>query len=605
LSKPAITPLLLAIVLAMLAFSASAQAAGASAVAWGDNAYGETGNGAASEGGCTCVPAPTPVVGLSDATQISGGGIHTLALHANGTVTSWGYNARGQLGDGTTTESWTPVPVGLTNVVAVDAGYEHNLALLSNGTVMAWGDNYSGELGVGGSNFAGGGPELCETAQCSKVPVQVPGLSDVVAIAAGYYYSLALLSNGTVMGWGYDNHGQFGDGVGIQSGCECVEHPVQVPGVQGAVAISTGEGHAIALLGNGTVMAWGEDSNGQIGNGAIVEFSPPSCGCLGPVAVTGLSGPAEAIAAGGYHSVALVGGGNVQAWGYNNQGELGNGSVNPSGCFCVPTPAAVSGIAGVHSLAAGTHHTLGLLNDGSVRSWGDNATGELGDGTEADRSTPVPVSGLNGASAVSAGAITSFALTGPSRTLTVSLAGAGAGTVGGPGGIVCPAVNCAGRFPDSQVQMLRADPAPGTGFAGFTGACTGTATCQVTMDADKTVTATFGPPKGTKITKAEITQAREPKKTAHASARRKPASKAKFSFSAPGAVTGYQCLLVKPKPKKKARHSKKKAKPKFTNCSSPKRYKRLRKGRYTFKVRARNILGVDARPAHRKFRIKR
>ena len=87
----------------MLAFSASAQAAGASAVA-GDNAYGETGNRAASEGGCTCVPAPTPVVGLSDATEILAV-IHTLALHANGTVTSWGYNAHGQLGDGTTTES--------------------------------------------------------------------------------------------------------------------------------------------------------------------------------------------------------------------------------------------------------------------------------------------------------------------------------------------------------------------------------------------------------------------------------------------------------------------------------------------------------------------
>ena len=219
--------------------------------------------------------------------------------------------------------------------------------------------------------------------------------------------------------------------------------------------------------------------------------------------------------------------------------------------------------------------------------------------------SPAAVTGLSGASAVSASDFTSFALVGPSRTLTVALAGAGAGTVGGPGGIVCPGASCSRRFPDSQVQMLRADPAPGTGFAGFTGACTGTATCQVTMDADKTVTATFGPPKGTKITKAEITQARQPKKTARASARKKPAAKAKFSFSAPGAVTGYQCLLVKPKPKKKARHSKKKAKPKFTSCASPKRYKKLRKGRYTFKVRARNSLGVDAKPAQRKFRIKR
>ena len=201
---PLAAPLVLAIVLAMLAFSASAQAAGSSAVAWGDNAYGETGNGAPTEGGCVCVPAPTPVVGLTDATQISGGAIHVLALHANGTVTAWGYNAHGQLGDGTTNESSTPVAVsGLSNVVAVDAGYEHNLALLANGTVMAWGDNYSGELGVGGSNFNGGGPETCGTEQCSKVPVQVPGLSNVVAVAAGYYFSLALLSR------------RHGDGLGV------------------------------------------------------------------------------------------------------------------------------------------------------------------------------------------------------------------------------------------------------------------------------------------------------------------------------------------------------------------------------------------------------
>ena len=272
----------------------------------------------------------------------------------------------------------------------------------------------------------------------------------------------------------------------------------------------------------------------------------------------------------------------------------------------MPTPAGVLALVGAQSLAAGIHHNLALLADGSVWSWGLNENGALGDGTETNRSSPVAVTGLSGANAVNAGFYTSFALVGPSRTLTVALAGAGAGTVGGPGGIVCPGASCSRRFPGSQVQMLRADPAPGTGFAGFTGACTGTATCQVTMDADKTVTATFGPPKGTKITKAEITQARQPKKKARASATKKPAAKAKFSFSAPGAVTGYQCLLVKPKTKtKKARHSKKKAKARFTSCASPKRYKKLRKGRYTFKVRARNNLGVDARPAQRKFRIKR
>ena len=594
-------PIFLACCLAILAFSPSAQAAGGSAVGWGGNYYGQTGNGTPTKAGCQCVPTPTPVGGISDATQISSGSFHTLVLHPNGTVSAWGYNGLGQLGNGTTTASATPVPVsGLANVVAVDAGYEHNLALLANGTVMAWGDNFYGGLGVGGSEFGGGGPEACGSpAPCSKVPVPVPGLTDVVAIAADYYYSLVLLGNGTVMAWGYDYYGQLGDGTGVQSGCECVEHPVPVPGVSGAMAISTGDDHGMALLGNGTVTAWGENYNGQLGTGTWIESGPPYCLCSGPVAVSGLPGPASQIDAGGYFSLALLGGGVPQAWGNNYYGQLGNGSTNLSGCQCLPTPGAVLGLSGVQSLAAGYEHTLALLGDGSVRAWGYNGYGSIGDGTETDRSAPVPVSGVGGASEVSSGDKTSFALIGPSRTLTVSLAGAGAGTVGGPKGILCPTVNCVSRFADSQVQILRAEPAPGTGFAGFTGACTGTGTCQVTMDADKTVTATFGPPKGTKITSAKIKQGKKPKKGARRKS--KPTAKATFSFTAPGAVSGYQCMLVKPKPKK----AKKRAKPRFSNCSSSKRYKKLRKGRYTFKVRARNILGVDARPALRKFKVKR
>jgi alpha-tubulin suppressor-like RCC1 family protein len=594
-------PILLTFCLIGLAFSSSAQAAGSSALGWGESRYGQIGNGVRTLGGCECVPTPTPVAGLSDATQISGGDSHTIALHANGTVTAWGYNGLGQLGNGTTTESATPVAVsGLTNVVAVDAGTEHNLALLANGTVMAWGDNYNGELGVGGSDFAGGGPESCNSASsCSKVPIPVPGLSDVVAINAGYFASFALLANGTVMGWGFDYYGVLGDGAGVQSGCECVERPVQVPGVSGAMAISAGEDHVMALLANGGVTAWGENYNGQIGNGSSISTAPPLCFCVGPSAVGGLSGPAQEIAAGGFHSIGLLSGGVPQTWGFNGDDELGRGVTTPGpGCECIPTPGAVPGLQGVSAIAAGGRHTVALFGDGSVRAWGRNNDGQLGDGTEEDRSLPVPVSGVSGANDIAAGESTSFALIGPSRKLTVSLAGAGAGTVGGPDGILCPTVNCTSRFPDSQFAFLRAQPAPGSGFAGFTGACSGTGICKARMDADQAVTATFGPPKGTKITKAKIKQGKKPRKGAKR--KPKPSASAKFNFFTPGAVTKYECMLVKPKAKKG-----KKKKAKFSGCKSPKRYKKLRKGRYTFKVRARNILGVDAKPAVRKFKIKR
>ena len=589
----------------MLASSAGAQAAGSTAMGWGANAYGQVGNGTAAQAGCFCVSTPTPVSGLSDATQISGGDNHTLALHADGTVTAWGYNFSGQLGNGTTTESATPVPVsGLTNAVAVDASNRHNLALLADGRVMAWGSNFSGELGIGSSDFSGGGPETCGPSPCSKVPVQVSGLSDVVAIQADYYYSAALLANGTAVAWGNDYYGQLGDATGIRTGCECQDHPVPVPGVSGAMNISAGEDHVLALLGNGTIMAWGENVEGQVGNGSFIESAPPVCYCVGAVAVAGLSGPVRRVDAGAYHSLAQLGGGALQAWGYNADGELGNGTTTTAGCECVPAPGVVADLSGVQSVAAGDYHSLALLGDGSVRGWGYNSNGQVGDGTQASRSAPVPVGGVSGASDVSTGEYTSFALIGPSRTLTVSLAGAGTGAVGGPSGIICPAVSCVSGSPDSRVEVLRAEPAPGTGFAGFTGACTGIGTCKVSMDADEAVTATFGPPKGTTIVKAKIKPGKKLRKGAKR--RPKPRGRATFAFSAPGAVTAYQCMLITPKPRrKKAQSAVTRRKPSFSNCSSPKRYKKLRKGRYMFKVRALNILGADAQPAVRKFRIRR
>jgi hypothetical protein len=415
------------------------------------------------------------------------------------------------------------------------------------------------------------------------------------------------------MAWGWNYNGQMGDGVGNQDGCYCSEELVQVPGVSGAMSITTGEGHAAALLADGTLKVWGENHEGQVGNGTTIDKAPPACLCVGAT-TTSLPGPAQQISAGFYHNVALLDGGNPQSWGYNVQGQLGNGTMTPpEGCECIPTPGAVAGISDLRTVAAGDYHTLALLGDGSVRAWGENFKGQLGDGTETDRSLPTPVAGLSGVSDVFAGEATSYALIGPSRRLTVELAGAGSGVVGGPEGIICPALNCSGLYPDSQVAVLRAEASPGSGFAGFSGPCTGTGPCQARMDADKTVTATFGPPKGTTITRARIKQGKKRRKGARrrpratsSKRRRKPTARATFSFTTPGVVSGYQCMLVRPKPKrKKAGRPKRRRKPRFVTCTSPKRYKKLRKGRYTFRVRALNQLGIEAVPAVRRFRIRR
>ncbi len=546
---------------------------------WGYDYYGQA-NGTAVTSGCECAGSPGTVPGISDATQVSGGYYHSVALRANGSVVAWGYNGSGQLGDGTLTNSPTPVAVkGISNAIAVAAGGYSSMALLSNGTVVAWGDNEDGELGQGTTS----GPEACE---CSATPVQVPGLSNVVAIDAGYYYNLALLADGQVMTWGYDYYGELGDGVGVETGCECVDHPVPVQGISGAVGISADWYVASALLSDGTVRNWGYNYDGELGNGVFTTTSSTSCYCLTPVSPTGLTGASET-ASGGYHGLALLSNGTVSGWGYNEYGEVGNGEFSYS-----TTPTPVKNLSGVKAVSAGAYHSLALLSSGTVTSWGRNEYEQIGDGTEEERNTPITVSGLSGVSAIEANDYNSFAIVGPSQTLNVSLTGAGSGKVGGAG-IFCPS-NCSRSYPQGQVEILRPEAVSGNGFAGFSGPCSGTSTCQVNMSQDQTVTATFGAPVGTAITKSKV------------SSRKKSAS---FSFTAPGAVTGFECKLIRPKPKRKHgkghKHAKASRAPaKFSACPSSKVYKHLGPGRYTFKVRALDILGADANPATRKFKIK-
>jgi alpha-tubulin suppressor-like RCC1 family protein len=564
-----------------VASTGSAQASGATVDAWGLNANGELGNGndigPDTCSGKPCAKQPHPVSNVSGATQLAGG-IQGLALLANGTVNAWGYNADGEVGNGSTTDVTTPVSVnGLSHVVAVAAGTSHSLALLSNGRVMAWGDNSAGQLGIGNAT----GPDTCGSSPCSKNPVPVPGLSRVIAIGAGYLDSLALLSNGTVVVWGYNHYGEDGDGVGTQTGCMCVTSPTRVPGLSGVVAFAAG-GYAsgLALLRDGTVRDWGYNYDGELGNGTTTRST--TCGCLGAVQVSGLS-RVRSISGGSEYALALQSDGRVKAWGYNHDGELGNGTTSTTGCQCMTTPVAVNVLTNVRAISAGTDpHAFALLPNGTLEGWGVNYFSQLGDGTTTSpRDAPVPVSGLGGVSGIAGTSGGGLALIGPSHALSISLAGTGRGAVGGPG-VLCPG-SCSSRYPLNQVEILRAQPAPGTGFAGFTGACAGIHVCAVTLGKDQRVTATFGRPKGTTITKAKISK-------------RKGA--ATFRFAAPGAITGFQCELIKPK---RAHH--KQQKPHFSNCRSPKRYKHLKAGSYTFEVRALDILGADAVPARKKFAI--
>jgi alpha-tubulin suppressor-like RCC1 family protein len=409
---------------------------------------------------------PVSLPPLQNITAIATGGIHTCALTGGGGVKCWGSNWYGQLGDGTTTDRSTPVDVvGLASgVAAIAAGMYHTCALTSGGGAKCWGYNGAGQLGDG-------------TTTQRSTPVDVVGLgSGVAAIAAGGYHTCALvlpqggLTGGGAKCWGWNRAGQLGDGtltsrstpvdvVGLGSGVAAIaagwEHtcalvlpqggltsgggakcwgsnwgstPVDVVGLgSGVVAIAAGVHHTCALTGGGGggAKCWGDNEYGQLGDGTTTWRSTP-------VDVVGLTSGVAAIAARGYHTCALTSGGGAKCWGYNEYGQLGDGTTTDRS-----TPVDVVGLgSGVAAIAAGGFHTCALTSGGGVKCWGWNGYGRLGDGTTTDRNTPVDVVGLaSGVAAIAAGGYHTCALVLPQGGLTGGGAKCWGGDLGGQLGL--------------------------------------------------------------------------------------------------------------------------------------------------------------------------
>jgi alpha-tubulin suppressor-like RCC1 family protein len=313
---------------------------------------------------------------------------HTLYRKSDGTVWAWGLNNKSQLGDLTTTNRSNPVQSGagvLSGITVVAAGNEHSLALKSDGTVWGWGSNSNGQLGNG------------VTAGSQTTPVQVSGLTNVTAIAAGVNFSLALKGDGSVWAWGYNGSGQLGDGTTTDRWS-----PVQVF-VAVPVAIAAGFDHSLAMTSGGVVYSWGNNSKGQLGNGSTTNSSTPV------QAGSGIIGGALAISAGNQFSVALLRNylsSYLWAWGSNSNGQLGNGTNVDS-----VTPVQVGLLANMTAIAAGENHAISLNGDGTVWAWGGNSNGQLGDGTTTARWTPVQVNTLTRAQGIIAGYQDSFAST--------------------------------------------------------------------------------------------------------------------------------------------------------------------------------------------------
>ena len=347
------------------------------------------------------------------------------------------------------------------------------------------------------------------------------GITTAVAISAGGWYTCALLQDGTVRCWGDNTYGELGNGAAVLSPSPSnpvtpTPTPVTVSGITTAVAIEAGVFHMCAILRDGTLQCWGRGEEGRLGNGSTANSSTP-------VTVSGIA-PA-AIAPGAEHSCAVLRDGTMRCWGDNNFGQLGNGS--PQGSFSTTPSGPVTGITTAIGASSGAEHTCALLQDGSLRCWGRNVDGRIGNGTTTDAFTPVAVTGFGGvtwtssdptvatidanglATGRAAGTTTITAASGSrsgSTTLTVASGtpvtrstlsvvreGTGSGAVASsPAGISCGAT-CSAAYDNGTVVTLTATPANGSTFEGWTGGgCTGTGTCTLTLTANTTVFARFG-----------------------------------------------------------------------------------------------------------------
>ena len=367
------------------------------------------------------------------ATAISSGYNHTCALRSDATVWCWGSDYSGQLGDGTrgdvNLQRLLPVQVHkgtgrLTGVKAIAAGWDHTCALRTDATVWCWGSDIYGQLGDGGQGNAD---------RLRLKPVQVHlgsgRLSSVKAITTGQYHSCALRTDGTVWCWGYGHFGQLGDGSRGNPGSSPVGLrllPVHVrvgSATLGHVkAISAGGAHTCARLAAATVWCWGADLRGQLGDGNGGDTSHDQ---LRAVQVVGESAAALAgvrlVGAGSGHTCAVLTSGTARCWGYDNEGQVGDGTYGDASSDRL-TPVAVvdetgsAKLGNIKNISAGGSHTCALLpitspEGNSVWCWGLAHFGQLGDGTTGDgfydRLLPVEVlsgsAALTGVSAISAG----------------------------------------------------------------------------------------------------------------------------------------------------------------------------------------------------------
>jgi alpha-tubulin suppressor-like RCC1 family protein len=396
---------------------------GSAAVEWGINGSEQLAAGFRSvhEG------APNHVLGLGDVRSVQAGFKFAVALRSNCTLVSWGSNDKAQLGNGNHLQAQNrPAPVvNLNDVKEVSLANAHALALRYDGTVWTWGASEFGERGNGEKGFEHAALAGEAQARPRDEPIPVPGLEHVVQLASGGMRDYALLASGEVVAWGENQNGDLG--IAPLAGgeeqcfgethartpvaCSTVPRPVMLEGkpLTGVERIAAGgeAAYAVRALGR-EVLAWGENSKGQLGTGSTeratapqrVAFTPPS--------------PVVEIEGGARHALARLQNGRVYAWGADDSGQLGftTGSEASEACgphACLTSPRLVEALSHVVQVAAGESNSLALKEEESgakvAYSFGRNGLEEvlgLGELAPESTSTPTPIAGLGSVGGISA-----------------------------------------------------------------------------------------------------------------------------------------------------------------------------------------------------------